>query len=212
MYSPNIFRGLALSFILLGGIAANAQRPAQGPISRDVIQPEKLGYRLVWEDEFNGTKLDTTKWRHRGLGARALAFVSEDAVEVKDGYVYLWAKRDANGRMRGSAIGTQRTFMSRYGYYECGARGQKSWGQWGAFWLQSNQISAGEDPAVYGAEIDVMECFCDDNGQLLTEFYPKKAKWQPKNGVYEEYKEHKKIINSIAADAAALQAKLKKRK
>ena len=71
MHFPNIFRGLALSFVLLGGFAANAQRPAQGPISRDVIQPEKLGYRLVWEDEFNGTKLDTTKWRHRGLGPHA---------------------------------------------------------------------------------------------------------------------------------------------
>ena len=153
------FRGLALSFVLLGGIAANAQRPAQGPISRDVIQPEKLGYRLVWEDEFNGTKLDTTKWRHRGLGARALAFVSEDAVEVKDGYVYLWAKRDASGRMLGSAIGTQQTFMSRYGYYECRAQVQKSWGQWGAFWLLSNQISAGEDSEVYVAEIDVLQCF-----------------------------------------------------
>ncbi len=159
MISRTVLCSFALASLLFGSVAAHAQRPAQGPISRDVIQPEKLGYRLVWEDEFNGTKLDTTKWSHRGLGARAIAVVSEDAVEVKDGYIYLWAKRDAAGRMLGSAIGTEQTFMSRYGYYECRAQVQKSWGQWGAFWLQSTQISAGEDPAVYGAEIDVMECF-----------------------------------------------------
>lgn len=60
--------------------------------------------------------------------------------------------------------------------------------------------------------IDVMQNLCDDNGQLHVDFYPKKAKWQPKNGVYEEYKNFKKIINSFASDAAALKAKLGKKK
>lgn len=36
---------------------------------------------------------------------------------------------------------------------------QKSPGVWAAFWLQSKLIAKGEDPAVYGAEIDVMEFF-----------------------------------------------------
>ena len=30
---------------------------------------------------------------------------------------------------------------------------------WSAFWIQSTEIAKGEDPAVYGAEIDIMECF-----------------------------------------------------
>ncbi|MDX9755057.1 MAG: glycoside hydrolase family 16 protein, partial [bacterium] len=30
---------------------------------------------------------------------------------------------------------------------------------WAAFWIQSPKISEGEDPAVYGAEIDILEFF-----------------------------------------------------
>lgn len=149
----------AFILFLFIGSAAIAQRPAQGPISRDIFSPKTSGYTLVWEDTFSGAKVDPTKWKHRGLGPRGIATVSEDAVEVKDGYLYLWAKKDSKGRMLGSALGTEKTFMARYGYFECRAQVQKSWGQWGAFWLQSTQISSGEDPATYGAEIDVMECF-----------------------------------------------------
>ncbi len=28
---------------------------------------QKTGYELVWQDEFNGSELDLTKWQHRGL-------------------------------------------------------------------------------------------------------------------------------------------------
>jgi len=47
--------------------------------------------------------------------------------------------------------------MTRYGYFECRAQLQKSPGVWAAFWIQSAEISKGEDPAKYGAEIDIME-------------------------------------------------------
>ena len=148
---------LAIATILLA-IPAMAQRPAQGPMSSAPFSPETAGYRLVWEDEFEGAKLDPTKWRVRGVGPRGPAFVSEDAVEVKNGYLWLHAKKQGE-KMLGSAVGTQGLYTPRYGYYECRARLQKSNGVWGAFWLQSTEISKGEDPAVYGAEIDVMECF-----------------------------------------------------
>ena len=49
--------------------------------------------------------------------------------------------------------------MSKYGYYECRAKLQKSPGVWAAFWIQSTEISKGEDPAIFGAEIDILEFF-----------------------------------------------------
>ncbi|MCX6367679.1 MAG: hypothetical protein NTX57_13375, partial [Armatimonadetes bacterium] len=82
-----------------------AQRPAQGPVSTVPFVPEKAGYALVWEDEFEGRKLDPTKWKVRGAGPRALAYVSEEAVEVKDGYLWLWAKKKGE-QLLGSAVGT----------------------------------------------------------------------------------------------------------
>ena len=137
---------------------AGAQRPAQGPMSKKRITPEKLGYQLVWEDEFDGNKLDSTKWKVRGVGPRAIAYVSEEAVKVENGYLKLFALKQ-DDKMLGSAVGTQNLFMSKYGYYECRAQLQKSQGVWAAFWIQSAEISKGEDPSVYGAEIDIMEFF-----------------------------------------------------
>jgi len=38
-------------FLFIVGFAF-AQRPAQGPISTKRFNPEKKGYKLVWEDQF----------------------------------------------------------------------------------------------------------------------------------------------------------------
>ena len=135
-----------------------AQRPAQGPMSKKKYTAKELGYRLVWQDDFNGDKLDTSKWKVRGVGERAIAYVSEDAVKVENGYLKLYALKKGDSLL-GSAVGTQGLFMSKYGYYECRAKLQKSPGVWGAFWIQSPDISKGEDPSKYGAEIDIMEFF-----------------------------------------------------
>lgn len=135
-----------------------AQRPAQGPVSSKKYTAKGLGYKLVWLDEFTGNKLDTSKWKVRGVGERAIAYVSEEAVKVKNGYLKLYVLKKGD-TLLGSAVGTQGLFMSKYGYYECRAKLQKSSGVWGAFWIQSPEISNGEDPSKYGAEIDIMEFF-----------------------------------------------------
>jgi len=135
-----------------------AQRPPQNPISQTRYTPADLGYRLVWEDDFNGTAVDPKKWEVRGVGPRALGFVSPEAVKVENGFLKLGAfKKD--GKILIGAIGTQNRFMTRYGFFECRAELQKQPGVWGAFWIQSPDISKGEDPARFGAEIDIMECF-----------------------------------------------------
>lgn len=117
-----------------------------------------MGYKLYWEDDFTGTKLDTTRWRVRGIGARATGYVTEEAVTVGNGYLQLHAIK-RNDSMLIGAVGTEQGFMTTYGFFECRAQLQKSPGVWGAFWLQSPNLSGGDNPAVYGAEIDIMECF-----------------------------------------------------
>lgn len=120
--------------------------------------PAALGYELVWEDQFDGHALDTNKWEVRGVGPRALGYVAPEAVQVDGGYLKLGAfKKD--GQTFLGAIGTQGHFSARYGYFECRAALQKSAGIWAAFWIQSPDIAKGEDPAIYGAEIDIMEFF-----------------------------------------------------
>ncbi|HOW67780.1 MAG TPA: glycoside hydrolase family 16 protein [Candidatus Paceibacterota bacterium] len=127
-------------------------------MSSTCYTPESMGYQLVWEDQFTGNTLDPQKWEVRGVGPRALGFVSPEAVQVEGGFLKLSAlKKD--GRILIGAVGTQNRFMTRYGYFECRAQLQKSPGIWAAFWIQSPHISNGEDPSLYGAEIDIMEFF-----------------------------------------------------
>src|SRR5215831_9956212 len=152
----SILLQLAIGFA--GGRNLLAQRPAQNPMTQTRFTAADLGYELVWEDDFNGDKLDPAKWEVRGAGPRALGFVSVEAVKVEGGYLKLSAlKKD--GRILLGAVGTQNHLMTRYGFFECRAQLQKSPGIWGAFWIQSTEIAKGEDPAVYGAEIDIMEFF-----------------------------------------------------
>lgn len=127
-------------------------------MSDKVYTPGELGYELVWSDEFDGKELDARKWEVRGIGPRALGYVSPEAVKVEGGLLKLSAMKK-DGKILLGAVGTQNRFMTKYGWYECRAQLQRSPGIWGAFWIQSSEIAKGEDPAVYGAEIDIMEFF-----------------------------------------------------
>lgn len=149
---------ILLVLVFLFGTVCFAQRPAQGPMGKTKYTPEALGYSLAWEDNFNGTQLDSTKWKVRGIGQRRLDWVSKEALKVGNGYLKLYALKKGD-KFLSCMVGTQDLFMTKYGYYECRAKLQKSTGVWGAFWIQSKQISQGEDPSVYGAEIDIMEFF-----------------------------------------------------
>jgi len=128
------------------------------PISDTQFVPEDNGYGLFWEDEFEGNKLDPKKWEVRGVGPRAVGFVSPKAVKVKDGFLELSTFIENDSVLTG-IVGTMGLFMTKYGYFECRAQLQKSKGNWAAFWMQSPGIAQGEDPAKFGTEIDIMEYF-----------------------------------------------------
>jgi beta-glucanase (GH16 family) len=121
-------------------------------------QPE--GYELFWHDEFNGTQLDTTKWRHRGLGPRRGGVVTRDAV-LLDGKGHLLITTtilDSTHYFVGM-IGTGETFNTKYGYFECRCKfGKKV--PWDSFWLQSPTAYV-YPPSENGGEIDVVEYYGD---------------------------------------------------
>jgi beta-glucanase (GH16 family) len=136
-------------------------------LSQKIFNPEKEGYKLYWEDDFNGTALDTTKWRVRGTGPRRIGYNSPSMVKVENGKLLLMydIKKDS---ILANAVGTQQTLITTYGYFECRARLQKGIGPWSAFWMQSPLISKGEDPAKYGTEIDIFEYFKEIGDNHMT--------------------------------------------
>ncbi len=121
-------------------------------------QPE--GYELFWHDEFDSTALDTSRWHHRGLGPRRGGTVTEEAVLLNgEGQLLITTTILDSSHYYVGMIGTQETFQTRYGYFECRARfGRKM--PWDAFWLQSPTAYT-YPPSENGAEIDIFEYYGD---------------------------------------------------
>ena len=145
-------------------------------------------WRLVWNDEFNGTELDRTKWLFRtnfwgrrmpgysdkaaeldGKGNLLLKLAMEDgkirAAQLQTGSNYHDAPRNLEPNPWGQApiwgVGEQPkpTFMHRFGYWEIRCKLQKLPGWWSAFWIQSPSIGMSPDAKWSGVEVDVMENF-----------------------------------------------------
>ena len=156
------------------------------------ILPSGKKWKLVWNDEFDGDTLDTSKWnyrlhllqkRHRTFTNEGLTFkdscVHFNLIE-KEGHFYSQHLQtgenflDRPGKVccfsgdSGKFVWpiakiSQPKFMHQYGYYECRAKFQQKPGWWSAFWLQSPITGCCLDPAIAGVEIDIMENFERDN-------------------------------------------------
>ena len=149
--------------------------------------PEGKKWKLVWNDEFEGTSLDTTKWGFRLhiMQTRHQTFTTE-GVEVKGGLLYLnliekdgqyYSPHLQTGQNYLDRPGTPYSngltwpiaeiktpkFVHKYGYYEMKCQLQKQPGWWSAFWMQSPIIGSSLDPSRVGVELDIMENFTRDN-------------------------------------------------
>lgn len=118
------------------------------------------GYSLVWNDEFKGRTLDITKWKHRGLGKRDDAYITETATQLNGKGCLVMEVRKSNDSIIGGMIGTELTYVTKFGYFECRASLTKAPGVFPAFWLQSGLINEEKGtPEKNGAEIDIFEYF-----------------------------------------------------
>ena len=155
--------------------------------------PENKTWKLVWNDEFDGTELDRSKWDFRlnFWGAPFAAYTDQGVVldgkshvelhrVYKDGY-YASPQLQTGSNSFDIPKDVQKNpwgqndiwplgdlapakFVHRFGYYECRCKFQKHPDQmWSAFWTQSPTIGASFDPAWCGVESDIMECFRTDH-------------------------------------------------
>jgi beta-glucanase (GH16 family) len=119
--------------------------------------PTGAGWNLAWNDEFEGTTMDTSKWRHWLAGARRNAVNSPSAVAVADGALTI-STYTSGGTHYTGMISTQDTYPYTYGYIEARIDYDSSPGMWSAFWMQSpsmgNPIGS---PNSAGTEIDICE-------------------------------------------------------
>lgn len=116
-------------------------------------------YELIWQDEFDGRVLDTSKWKYRGTNSnRGFARVRNENVSLDgEGHLVIQAtKVDSNYYIGQIATFFKQEFL--YGYFESRVKLTNQVGPATAFWLQS--LTYGKyigDPGRSGTEVDILE-------------------------------------------------------
>ena len=119
--------------------------------------PQGKTWKMVWHDEFDGTKLDETKWTPRPEGKRKGGWWSPKAVSL-DGKGNLAIKTYQDGeKVFDGCIVTKGKFEHAFGYYVARVRFQKQPGHWSAFWLTCPGVGKVGDAGRDGTEIDIIE-------------------------------------------------------
>lgn len=150
MNYPYLIRRILFVIMMLSGISIYAQSP-----------------NLVWEDNFNGTSLDLSKWSYQtgdgcaegicGWGNNELQTYQQANVTVSNGTLKITARKErvrnknyTSGRIRSKGKGD-----FTYGRYEARIKLPAGAGLWPAFWMLSTDEPYGGWPK--SGEIDIME-------------------------------------------------------
>ena len=118
--------------------------------------PPGQTWKLVWQDEFDGDKLDTNKWdipeykRRDGYWSRKS--ISLDG----QGHLVMTVLKEGDKFLDG-CVRTKDKFQHSFGFYVARIQLQKQQGHWSAFWLYDASVGKVGDEGRDGTEIDIME-------------------------------------------------------
>ncbi len=124
-------------------------------------------YKLVWEDHFDGPKIDEGFWdilhyNVKGHDGRP-AWRKKDNCTVKDSNLIIKATIEENGDYVSGMLRGHDRLAYQYGYAEIRAKMPKGGpGIWPGFWMCMQSHNA-VDSFIVGPEIDVLEMFGDDS-------------------------------------------------
>jgi len=138
-------------------VATAAQSLPQSCEDQLPSAPAGQTWKLVWQDEFDGDKLDATKWTPRPDGKRKGGWWSQEAVGLDGkGNLVIKTFMDSDKPTDG-CITTQGKFEHSFGYYVARIQLQSQLGHWSAFWITGPGVGKVGDDARDGCEIDIME-------------------------------------------------------
>ena len=139
--------------------------------AKDKIEAPK-GWHLVWNDEFNGKEIDSSKWDFQlgtgsqygleGWGNNELQYYRKENAFVKDGKLVLEARKEdyqgmayTSARLRTVKDDGTELFTKTYGRIEAKIKMPTGNGIWPAFWL----LPATTDYGTWASsgEIDILE-------------------------------------------------------
>lgn len=138
------------------------------------------GYELEWEDDFEGNKIDTSRWRvglnnplrRAGYYVNDLAFVEDSNLIIRTeyrengehgkGWYTSWVESGITRGHTSTATEDYKGYATKYGYFEARCKAPKASGIWSAFWMmpeegvgmtEEDELDTGRD----GVEVDIME-------------------------------------------------------
>ena len=119
--------------------------------------PEGKTWKMVWHDEFDGDKLDETKWQVPPDGKRRDGWWMRKAISL-DGKGHLVLKTFKEGdKLIDGCVRTRGKFEHAFGYYVARIQLQKQPGHWSAFWLFNDSVNKVGNEGRDGTEIDIYE-------------------------------------------------------
>ncbi|HKJ43484.1 MAG TPA: glycoside hydrolase family 16 protein [Sunxiuqinia sp.] len=127
--------------------------------SQTLFAQSTYGYKLVWQDNFDGNSLDTTSWNNRVMKPGRVnnekqRYTNGENVEVKDGKLIIEA-RYQNGEYTSGRINTKGKRTFTYGIVKMRAKLPAGVGTWPALWMLGENVSTVGWPAC--GELDIME-------------------------------------------------------
>lgn len=135
------------------------------PVDPTIEVPE--GYELVWHDEFDGSELNSSDWRHEVQGPGWVnnelqtyvntAYDGKFVTEVGDGTLKINCFKAADGKICSGRIYARETEGWCYGIFEARIRLPKGKGTWPAFWMMPVNNDWSVTPWPLCGEIDIME-------------------------------------------------------
>lgn len=135
----------------------------------------KKGYKLVWQDNFNGNAIDTTVWTHEvakpgWVNNEKQRYTNGENTKVAHGKLQITARYE-NGEYTSSRLITQNKKIFTYGIVEIKAKLPHGKGTWPALWLLGNNIKQVGWPMC--GEMDIMEHVGKDSGVVHSSIHNK---------------------------------------
>ncbi|PEN12770.1 glycoside hydrolase [Longibacter salinarum] len=145
---------------------------SSGSATNSESWPEEPTWISVWQDEFDGSMLDTTKWSFdlggNGWGNQELQYYTDrqENARVDGEHLIIEAKKeDYSGNGYTSArLNSKETWT--YGRYEIRAKLPSGRGTWPALWMLAENDVYGDAYWPDNGEIDIMEHVGYDEGVI----------------------------------------------
>lgn len=126
---------------------------------------QSKNWQLVWQDEFDGARVDLAKWEFeinaKGGGNNELQYYITNNTSVRDGLLSIEARKEKYTSKEGtrdytsSRMRTKNRGDWKYGRFEMRAKLPTGQGYWPAFWMMPTDDFYGGWP--HSGEIDIME-------------------------------------------------------